>query len=105
MLSKLQLILLKNFSIANETIQLWEFINNTIIILFPSFEDEKKITSTEELQLNQLLASLYNNLNNLMHNNLNILVPPVTNYPVSSDIQQQYTGRFPMMRILPQKFY
>lgn len=67
--------------------KLWEFMNNTIITLFSTLEKDEEVTSLNEANLQQFLASLLSNFNNL-----NILVPPVTQ-TISQDVQQQYNGK------------
>lgn len=66
--------------------QIWIFMNETIINLLSSLYDGEIKSSTEE-SLHQLLESLLTRLNSL-----NILVPQMTNGPVSSDVQKRYTG-------------
>ncbi|XP_014204493.1 serine/threonine-protein kinase ATR [Copidosoma floridanum] len=64
--------------------QLWTFMNNTIITLFSTLNDKTLTPCTEE-SLCQLLESLL-----CRFNNLNILVPQITNGPPSKDVQRKY---------------
>ena len=78
-----------NFSIIfslNFELQIWTHINNTIIALFPQLNDEKASIACDE-QLHQLLESLL-----CRFNTLNLLVPSLTNDPISKEVQQSYKG-------------
>jgi hypothetical protein len=63
-------------------------MNNTIIALFSTLDDEETITACTEESLHQLLESLL-----CRFNNLNILVPQMTNGFISKDVQRRYTGQ------------
>ncbi|OXU29026.1 hypothetical protein TSAR_005154 [Trichomalopsis sarcophagae] len=62
--------------------QIWVVMNNTFLTIFPTLDYENS-----EDSLHQLLESLL-----CRFNNLNILVPPLTNNPIPKDVQRRYTA-------------